>query len=128
MTDRIAPNPPSPYADADPEYRHLIPSFFGIGPVPGGLALTACGFLAVVPREMQDVRPLGNALPEGMCPKCIDEMHRQTARQPEESGPAGPPHQCTRCESTTLHDGLCALCRQELHDEWCATQPREASA
>lgn len=116
MTDRLAPNPHSPYADADPNHRHVISgsSFFG-NPTPGGLIPTACERLAVVPEE-----PLRNAyddatLPDGLCPDCVTVMQGGDA-------PAQPVANCRECESLTAHDGLCALCRQEKHDAWWPTR------
>ena len=114
MAERIAPNPHSPYADADPNYRHAVPSIFGIMPPAGGLVPAACGRMTVVP-----VEPLQNAerpgLPEGFCPACIDVMN----------GGRELPHNlgtCRDCGKASSHGDLCALCRQDLHDEWWPTR------
>lgn len=119
MTDRLAPNPHSPYADADPNHRHVISgnSFFG-SPRPGSLIPTACERLAVVPDE-----PLRNAyddatLPDGLCPDCVTVMQGGDA-------PAQPVANCRECESLTAHDGLCALCRQSQHEAWWPTRGTE---
>jgi hypothetical protein len=116
MPDTIAPNPPSPFADADPEFRHLIPalpSIFGL-PQPGVLATTGCGYLAVVPDE-----PMRNAnhvlLPAGLCPTCLAVMRGEKA--PADSRPV---IDCRTCGSATRHDTACALCRMEFHSRWVA--------
>lgn len=114
---RIAPNPHSPYADADPQYRHIFPTiiFFG-DPEPGALLTAGCERMAVVPSE-----PLRNAadggLPDGLCPACLAAMRGEEL--PEDIRPVA---QCRECESPTHHDGLCALCRQTNHDEWTNAQ------
>jgi hypothetical protein len=114
MTERIAPNPYSPYADADPTYRHAVPSLFGTLPTPGGLTVVACGRMAVVPTEpLQDAeRP---DLPEGFCPACITVMNGGR-ELPTERGT------CKECGHGSSHGDLCALCRQELHDTWWPTR------
>lgn len=121
MAERIAPNPPSPYADADPQYRHLIPSFFGLGSEPGVLAVAACGYMVVAPEQQREALNFRD-LPDGICPQCIDEATGKL----EETGPHGRLHNCTRCSLSTRHEDICALCRQQLHDEWRAEQPAEA--
>ncbi|MGQ4350491.1 hypothetical protein [Streptomyces sp. SAS_275] len=122
MTDRLTPNPHSPYADADPNHRHVISgtSFLG-NPTPGGLIPTACERLAVVPEE-----PLRDAyqdatLPAGLCPDCVTVMQGGDV-------PARPVTNCRECESLTAHDGLCALCRQEKHDAWWPTRGEQPAA
>lgn len=113
----IAPNPHSPYADADPNSRHLFPSyaFFG-APTPGGLATTGCERLAVVPEE-----PLKDAadgiLPDGLCPACLAAMRGEEL--PEDVRPVT---DCRSCDSSTYHDGLCAMCRMEAHEAWWPTR------
>ncbi|MFG3090652.1 hypothetical protein ACGGAI_23810 [Streptomyces antibioticus] len=115
----VAPNPYSPYADADPLYRHLIPvllpSLFG-EPAPGTLAATGCGRMAVVPDEpLRFVDEQDGPLPAGVCPACITAMTDGTT----------PPYaasDCRRCESSTRHNGLCAQCRQEQHADWWDAQ------
>lgn len=122
MTERLTPNPHSPYADAGPNYRHLIPSFFGLAPDAGGLAVAACGGMTVVPEET-----LGDAtdalregrtadLPDGLCPICVSVA---TGRQAE---PPGTPGVCRECSTRSSHGDLCALCRQDAHDEWWPTR------
>ena len=122
---KITPNPYSPYANADPEHRHLIPSLFGIGPESGVLALTGCDRMAVVPEE-----PLRDAtaavvggdlasLPEGLCPSCV-----AMASSGEEPVPARS-QECRECGSLGSQGEWCALCRQDLHDAWWATRASE---
>lgn len=110
------PNPHSPYADADPLYRHLVtvflPSIFG-EPKPGTLTITCCERLAVVPDEPLTVADEpGQKLPAGLCPLCVAVMDGE---QPAPRYPSGP---CQRCEVLTAHNGLCAQCRQEQHADW----------
>lgn len=111
----VLPNPYSPYADADPLYRHIfpsvLPSLFG-EPAPGALAETGCERMAVVPDEPLQFADDPDAVPPaGLCPACITAMH---------GGQLAPAtvSECQRCESTTRHVGLCALCRQEKHTDW----------
>lgn len=111
----VLPNPYSPYADADPLYRHtipvLMPSLFG-EPAPGTLSLTGCEHLAVVPDEpLRYVADPDQALPAGLCPACVSAMHG-------DAPPQGTATDCRRCESSTRHNGLCAQCRQEQHADW----------
>lgn len=108
--DRLAPNPSSPYADADPQYRHIIPSFFGLMANPGSLSTTACGRLAVVPTEpLRDVESV-DSMPPGMCPTCW-HVAMEGGIAPE--WPIG---RCRECGTLTRHDGLCAVCRREAHE------------
>lgn len=111
----VLPNPYSPYADADPLYRHtfptILPSLFG-EPAPGALAETGCERMAVVPDEPLQFADEPDAQPPtGLCPACITAMH---------GGHLAPAtvSECQRCESTTRHIGLCAVCRQEQHADW----------
>ncbi|NUS82707.1 MAG: hypothetical protein HOY75_08135 [Streptomyces sp.] len=116
---RIAPNPYSPYADADPTTRHIFEAFAFLGnPHPGGLVPAACGRLAVVPEEtLRDATGGDGTLLEGLCPVCLAAMNGEEL--PEDTRPVG---QCRECESATDHDGLCALCRQDKHEEWWPTR------
>ncbi|MFE6284385.1 hypothetical protein [Streptomyces sp. NPDC057877] len=112
----VLPNTFSPYADADPLYRHLItvflPSLFG-EPKPGTLTVTSCERLAVVPAEPLTVADEPDQeLPTGLCPLCLAVM---SGEQPAPRYPSGP---CRRCEVITSHNGLCAQCRQEQHADW----------
>lgn len=119
---RIAPNPYSPYANADANTRHLIPnvSLFA-RPRPGVLAPTGCLRLSVVPEEpLRTVGDDGNAFPPGMCDDCVKAFHAAMAGDDYlDDRPAG---ECRECDSLTHHDGLCALCRQEKHEEWWPTR------
>lgn len=121
MTERVTPNPHSPYANAHPNARHLLPSFLGLAPTPGGLALTACDRMAVVPLE-----PLGDAtdllragrigeLPPGLCPSCVGAV---VGEEPPEGDPRLPTQVCRECECPSSQGEWCALCRQELHEAW----------
>jgi hypothetical protein len=119
----LIPNPFSPYADADPAFRHLVPSFFGIAPPPGVLAPAACCGMTVVPDE-----PLSDAtdalkegrlddLPEGLCPVCVAVASGQQPHpRPEQVV------ECRDCGGESGHGDLCALCRQGAHDEWWPTR------
>jgi len=112
MGTRIAPNPHSPYATADPQYRHTILAFVFCDPTPGALALTGCDNLSVVPTEPLTLTNLDDA-PEGLCPTCVAAVQgQQPDTSARESGP------CRDCEEDTSRDGLCVLCRQDLHDAW----------
>lgn len=122
---KIEPNPYSPYANADPKYRHLLPSLFGIGPKPGVLALTACERMAVAPGEpLQDATDAiagGDVanLPAGLCTPCVMvATGRFTADRVQ-------PARCEECGGDSSQGDLCALCRQELHDAWWATRGPE---
>ena len=116
----VAPNPSSPYANADPDTRHLIDGFFGASK-PGGLIPTACERLAVVPEEpLTAAGSAGPSWPEGMCPDCIKAYDAQMAGR--EYVDDRPVTDCRECESQTRHDRLCAICRQEKHEEWWPTR------
>lgn len=110
-TDRVDPNPPSPYATAAPDTRHIFPSIFGSTPMPGILTYTACAHLAVVPDEPRHATDPGD-LPPGMCTLCVLVMHGAPPLRNDT------PHTtCERCGSNTRHGRWCASCRQQLHDE-----------
>ncbi|GCD94056.1 hypothetical protein [Embleya hyalina] len=111
MTDRIAPNPPSPYATADPEYRHMVYEFLGISPADGCLTPTLCDELAVVPDEPLRYSDETRVLPDGMCPRCA-AVARGNGIGPD----TRPRTECTQCGHTTPYGQLCALCRQDAHD------------
>lgn len=113
----LAPNPSSPFATAASDVRHIVPSLiFTSGPRPGALALVGCDRLAVVPTEPLTETMPGAPLPDGLCPACITAMNFDAVPA---SGPASP---CRECGVDTRHDGMCALCRMEAHDEWWAQQ------
>lgn len=120
---KIAPNPFSPYANADPEYRHLIPSLFGIAPKAGVLALTACDRMAVVPEEpltdATDALDAGAGLLDRLCPSCVAVAQSGDRPIPPR------PNECRECGSLGSQGVICALCRQELHDAWWATRGGE---
>lgn len=118
----VAPNPHSPFADADPRYRHLFPApaFLAVAPEPGVLTPTGCNRLAVVPDGVA-LAPRGS-LPDGLCPQCV-----ATTRADDLPPDERPAHPCTACGMTTRHEGLCALCRQEGHDEWWSTRDEAGS-
>ncbi|MGW4733867.1 hypothetical protein ACWEQC_32675 [Streptomyces shenzhenensis] len=105
----VAPNPHSPYATANPQYRHIfaVPVFFP-APEPGGLVPTACEAMAVVGEDVIETRP-GAELPDGVCPLCVAVMNGGPT-------PARPTSECDECGSVTWHGKLCALCRQEKHE------------
>ncbi|WP_225825647.1 hypothetical protein [Streptomyces naphthomycinicus] len=114
---KVDPNPHSPYADADPNYRHIFATiaFFG-DPAPGRLVPTACERLAVVPEEaLRDTHAGDGTLPDGLCPICVAVMQGGDELRHPVTG-------CRECEAVTDHDGLCALCRQEKHDAWWPTR------
>ncbi|MFB6934550.1 hypothetical protein [Streptomyces chartreusis] len=118
----LAPNPHSPYADADPTKRHIFAAFAFFGdPTPGGLVPTACERLAVVPEEPLTGTSPDAELPDGLCPLCVAVM--QGGDEPRH-----PVTDCRECEAVTDHDGLCALCRQEKHDAWWPTRGETAVA
>lgn len=118
--EQILPNPRSPYANAVPTARHLLPglSIFG-RPIPGKLAPTACDRMALVPDGA-----LGDAtnalaetrlddLPPGLCRSCVlvaTAAGRVSFRQD--------PQTCRECGGASSQGEWCALCRQELHDKW----------
>ncbi len=127
---KLSPNPYSPYADADPNFRHLVPSLFGAAPEPGGLAVAACGGMAVVPEgalgDATDALREGRLddLPEGLCPDCLAVATGEGI----EAGAHVSPGTCSECGDRTLHGTCCAVCRQDLHDQWQAnpdTTPKE---
>lgn len=119
MAYRLTPNPYSPYATASPDTRHILPTLAFLGdPTPGSLVLTGCEYLAVVPEQTVETQP-GAELPDGLCHVCIAAMNG--ADEPRR--PAVP---CTECGMRTTHDGLCAMCRAEKHDEWRAAQSASA--
>lgn len=120
---KITPNPFSPYANADPEWRHLIPSLFGLVPEPGVLCLTACDLMAVAPEEpLKDATDGligGDNLPDGLCPSCV-------AMAQSGQSPVPPrPQECRECGDLGSQGEWCALCRQDLHDEWWPTRGPE---
>jgi len=120
---RVAPNPYSPFADADPQLRHLfpVPAFISVPPVPGSLALTGCSRLAMVPWDVTEA-PAREELPEGTCPLCARPM-REGNPQPDQRPVAA----CHRCLAPTRHDGLCALCRVTMHEHWQVEQAADAA-
>jgi len=126
MPDRLTPNPYSPYADAHSGYRHLVVGFLGALPPAGSLAVAACGGMAVVPdgrlSDATDALSRGslNDLPPGLCPLCVAVA---TGERDEPSGVRGI---CRECGTGSSHFDLCAVCRQELHDEWWPTRDKEA--
>ena len=113
---RLTPNPHSPYATANPQYAHIfaVPAFLPT-PESGGLLPTACEAMAVVGEDVTETRP-GAELPDGLCPSCAAVMN---GGEP----PARPSSGCRECDAVTHHGELCALCRQEKHDEWWPTRP-----
>jgi hypothetical protein len=118
-TSKIEPNPYSPYANADPAYRHFVPGFFGMVPESGVLSLTACDLMTVVPEE-----PLRETnfddLPEGLCPSCV-------AMAKDGQAPVlARPQECKECGSLGSQGEWCALCRQKLHAAWWATKGTES--
>lgn len=126
MAERIPPNPYSPYADANPNARHLIASFLGSLPEVGVLTLAGCGRMAVVPAEpLTDVTDLLLAgrtgeLPPGLCADCVGVA----AGDGEPLPPV--PGTCRDCDSPSSHGDLCALCRHELHSKWWPTRDQTA--
>jgi len=119
MADRLTPNPYSPYATANPDIRHILPFLAFLGdPKPGSLVLTGCEYLAVAPEQTTGTQP-GADLPDGLCPACVAAMNGADGA----NRPASP---CRECGIRTTHDGLCALCRAEMHDEWRAGQAASA--
>jgi hypothetical protein len=122
MSEPLTPNSYSPYADADPNYRHLIPSLFGIDPIPGKLTVAACGGMVVVRDgafdDATETLDAGRTedLPPGMCPICIAVASGQQHEPPGQRGT------CSRCDGGSSHGDMCALCRQELHDAWWPTR------
>ena len=125
MSERVAPNPYSPYANAIPNARHLLPSLFGLLPTPGGLAPTGCERMAVVPDEpLEDVTDLLLAgrtreLPPGLCADCVGVA---AGGGLAEDFPRFAPAICRECGGHSSQGEWCALCRQDLHDEWWPTR------
>ena len=115
---QLDPNPHSPYANATPDVRHIFanPIFFP-APNPGGLALTACEGMAVVPTDLVQTEPNAE-LPDGLCPDCVTVM--QGGNPPKRTS-----SECGECGSATWHGVLCALCRQEKHEAWWPTRESE---
>lgn len=127
MTEAVTPNPYSPWADAMPSQRHIfaVPHLFqraGASPVPGTLASTSCGRLAVVPEDVIEIGP-SREQPVNACPTCFDAMREGAPREL-----ACEPMPCTDCGTSTRHTGLCALCRQERHDAWSIDQANAEAA
>ncbi|MER7707201.1 helix-turn-helix transcriptional regulator [Kitasatospora sp. NPDC097605] len=113
----VEPNPPSPYATADPAYRHILPApALFPDPRPGALALTACRELAVAPDELTNAIRGDGILPGGLCPPCVTAM--TTGVEPD----CQPPRPCTNCGMHTEHNAMCALCRMDKHDAARAEQ------
>ena len=117
MPTVLPPNPYSPWADAMPGQRHIfaVPEHIAaasITPLPGTLHHTSCGFLAVVPTDVLEI-DAHREVPVNTCPGCFEAMRAGVPRALRCE-----PMPCTDCGATTLHTGLCALCRQERHDEW----------
>lgn len=121
----ISPNPHSPYATADPNTRHLIPSLLGALPKPGKLALTACDRMAVVPTE-----PLDDAtdalrqgrhdqLPAGLCADCIGAASGELTPTPL------PATTCEDCGNRSTQGQYCTHCRLDLHEDWWDTHNEE---
>lgn len=125
MAETVAPNPRSPFANAHPMVRHLLPGFLGIAPEPGSLAVTGCGRMAVTPDEaLTDVTDLISAgrvgaLPPGLCPHCVGVAVGEEL--PEDYPPIAP-SVCRECRGQSSQGVLCALCRQEFHAEWWPTR------
>lgn len=117
MPETVTPNPYSPWADATPGQRHIfaVPDLFvrvGASPVPGTLASTSCGRLAVVPADVIEIGP-DREQPVNACQACFDAMREGRPREL-----ACEPMPCADCGATTRLTGLCVLCRQERHDQW----------
>jgi hypothetical protein len=117
----VSPNPYSPYATATLADRHLLPSFFGAYPLPGKLAIAACEGMTVAPGEQPRELDLGNPQP-GLCRVCVDAV--TGVKDPARQGP----HVCQECGETGSQGRWCALCRQELHDEWWARRGQQMKA
>ncbi|MFJ2780240.1 hypothetical protein [Kitasatospora sp. NPDC087315] len=114
----ITPNPPSPYATADPNLRHTLAppnNLLGRFRTPAStLALTDCRALAVVPNQPYNFSA-SPVLPDGLCTTCIATWIY------DEPAPAAPLAQpCERCDALTQHGTLCAVCRIDAHDRWTA--------
>ncbi|MEV0691808.1 hypothetical protein [Streptomyces sp. NPDC050388] len=117
----VTPNPHSPYANADPNYRHIFGTFVLFGdPEPGALTPTACKRLAVVPEEpLQNPNEGDGTLPEGLCPGCVSVMQGGRAEKSDTA-------ECGECDAATWHGELCALCRIAKHDEWWPTRDQQS--
>ncbi|WP_433542054.1 DUF4326 domain-containing protein (plasmid) [Streptosporangium sandarakinum] len=115
----LTPNPYSPYATAAADARHVFFGFLGADPLPNVLGVTACDALAVVPAEPLTLTDPANPS-VGLCPECVAAMSGRTLRVRR---PRGEVTDCRFCEAATSHGGVCALCRQELHDEWWPIRP-----
>lgn len=112
----VSPNPPSPHADADPRYRHILPAPASQGaPDPGLLLSTSCGRLAVVPDEPLRLAT-GTSLPAGLCTACLAAL-----RGEELPIDIRPISDCS-CGRTTERDGRCTTCRQHDHAAWWHTR------
>jgi hypothetical protein len=110
------PNPYSPFADADPKLRHIFPvPIFFPEPRPGVLQPTGCDRMAVVSPVPVEVPA---DLPDGLCPLCVAVMRGEEPTLVERLV-----EECRECGTLTSHDGLCALCRQEMHEQWWPTRP-----
>ncbi|MGI5286599.1 hypothetical protein ACQEVF_25125 [Nonomuraea polychroma] len=111
---RVEPNPYSPYANADPDVRHLfaVPSWLMASPRPGTLTPTSCGALAVVPEAPIKITP-GDPLPEGVCGACARAHAADTV-----VARTGPLTDCQECGLGTTHGAICAMCRGDLHEAW----------
>lgn len=118
MPDRVSPNPPSPFADADPTRRHLLLTLVFLPlPAPGHLAMTGCDRAAVVPDEPVEVGST-DELPEGICPLCITAFE---AVQHGHGALRAPLDDCRICAAPTRCEAVvCGPCRSDLHDQWVA--------
>jgi len=101
----------SPYATADPGYRHLIPNPPFALPGPGDLYLTWCGRAAVAPDTPRTATP-GQADAEGVCPECAAAFRSGTMPR------TGVGAACEYCTAPAEHGGICMTCRVELHNQW----------
>lgn len=112
MTEKLSPNPPSPFATADPAFRHAIqaPSWPAL-PVAGVLAVMGCARMAVVPDELTVLDR--QAPPQGLCPDCA--MSAAGILLPEQESV-----DCEQCDAPTRHGDICAMCLQDGHDAWVA--------
>lgn len=116
---RVDPNPYSPFATADTDLRHLIPvPLFFPAPVPGRLALTGCGRMAVVPPKVGRIREELRLVPGG-CAPCFDTMAALAAGAGAGMfAPGLPPAICGTCRSPSSQGAMCAICRAEAHAAW----------
>jgi hypothetical protein len=98
---RIAPNPHSPYASANPDVRHIFPSpIFFPAPTPGVLAPAACNLMAVVPDELIETQP-GAPLPDGLCADCVTVMQGGNPSRTSAASSASPPGSPRCCPPTS---------------------------